>query len=348
MREIDINRAAQILEIKNRLNKAYGEHPMPYHKLLTELVHDSGYEINYSTLKNTLNTESYALDMCTVLAMCRYWHLDVSYILSPPSATGTAMPAAEQLVHNGKFTILDDQKYFGTFHGYMYTQNPQHDSIFKFELTIGERNKSAFAKFALHRKTQDVDGTFLDDTRIFTGTPILQSNGSNVFILLSNDVGEFYFMYFSRLKFSKLTLYFRRGVLLSSSTADTNPPVAQSFVLFANQPSEDKMQYIPGLLSSPAPSFYISKDEVDTLRRDKELVDRLFEDFGYIFEHNKLESVYKINQKQILPSITGNTLNSEDVFKSLYLLRERSLSEPRIYYDDDNDVAGFCKTFMQQ
>lgn len=342
-------RYEQIQAIKTRLNKAYTKSGMNINSLLSALNNNSYFELNYVTLKSTLNFGSNTLDIFSVLAMCRYWHLDTAYVFAPPSSAGSPMPESKELIvseDTGKFIVLDDPQYFGNFYGYLYTPNHTKGEIIRFELEIHNRNGTASADFTYHGFPTLIDGSKREDLRILHGTPILHVTSSNIFIILTNDRGDFYLLYYSRQRFRSHKLYFRRGVILTSSSLRDNPPLVQNFVLFAKPISEEGMKYIPGMLASATHEFTISQKEVDLLKENEPEVTKLFEDFGYILEHN-LDPAYRINEKQILHSVTKDTLGNDDIFKALFLLKDRAFLPKRTVYEDDNALASFSKHFLQ-
>lgn len=113
----------QISAIKERLNTEltkFKEMGGSIYALLDILEKKYKFNLSYDTLNKTLSTgNTTTLDFFCVLALCRYWKLDISYILSPADSKEKPMPAADSMISSMKYKVLDDPAYLGTYYGYL-------------------------------------------------------------------------------------------------------------------------------------------------------------------------------------------------------------------------------------
>ena len=68
----------QIQAIKERLNEAVTRSKLNINQLTDAINETNDIEVNYGTVNNVLNTRKDALDLTTVIAICRYLHLDTA------------------------------------------------------------------------------------------------------------------------------------------------------------------------------------------------------------------------------------------------------------------------------
>ena len=224
----------QIEAIKLRLNAEKDKHGMKTtYKLAEALKEKTGFtDINYNTVKSALSFSTDALDITVVIAICRLFHLDTAYIMSPPGTPEPALPSDQ--TDTGKFKMLDDPKYFDTYYGYFYSPNHKSGELVQFELVIQSTDGKTTAVMNYHGRPRTVNGVVNPDERTLYGTPCLCTQHSNVYIQLTNDLGDFYYLYFNRQEFRSHNMYFRRGVALTASSLRNHPVIQLNFVLFAN------------------------------------------------------------------------------------------------------------------
>ena len=337
---------AQIQAIKMRLNEAVNRSGMNMHQLTSAINNADDIEVNYNTVTNVLNYKKDALDITTVIAICRYLHLDTAMIMSPPETKDTTLQSVEDFLSSGKFTILDDPKFLGRFHCFFYSPNHRSSELIRFELEIGNENGKISATMYYHGKPVSVEGEELRDTRILYGTPFLDTRHSNIFILFTNDTGDFYFLYYSWQKFRSHSLYYRRGIALTSSSLRDNPVLFMNFVLFALPVSNQDIPYVSGLLTDVSPVFYVPRSTMEILRKENTLVETFYQQFSYILEHDALE-VYPVNETQILAS-SHPQMDGNDVVKAILLLKDASLAPKRIVYEDIESYSAFSKNYLQK
>lgn len=335
----------QITAIKQRLNAYMVKAGLNINQL-TEAINksDDTLKVNYNTVKNVLNYNTDALDITVVISICRYLHCDTAFVLSPP---GTPEPDFEgSHLDNGKFIPLDDPKYFGKYNGYFYSPNHRSGELIYFDLQISSENGHVSAEMIYHGYPVSVHGNVMEETRILHGVPYLCTRHSTIHIMLTNDYGDFFFFYYNKQTFRSHNLYFRRGLIATASSLRDHPVMCMNFVLFARPVPKEKQTYIPGLLADVSPTFYISKDTVDQLRVKEPTLTPLFDQYGYILEHNK-DTIYSISETQILSS-PNKTMSEEDIIKALLILKDHSLASKRTVYEDIESFSAFAKNYLQQ
>ena len=335
----------QIQAIKKRLNAEKGKHGMTTYKLAEALKEKTGFtDINYNTVQSALSFSKDALDITVVIAICRLFHLDTAYILSPPGTPEPAFPSDQ--TDTGKFKILDDSKYFDTYYGYFYSPNHKSGELVQFELVIQSTDGKTTAVMNYHGRPRTVNGVVDPDERTMYGTPCLCTRHSNVYIQLTNDFGDFYYLYFNRQEFRSHNMYFRRGVALTASSLRNHPVMQLNFVLFANPIPIEKQIYIPGLLADVSRTFSIYKSRMDALRNTNPLIENFYRCFKHILEHDA-DTVYPINEEQILLS-NSPSMEQDDIIKALLLLKDESTAPKRVVYEDIEEFAVFSKNYLQQ
>ena len=204
----------------------------------------------------------------------------------------------------------------------------------------------ATAVMHYHGRPTTVDGIVEPDERTLYGTPCLCTQHSNVYIQLTNDFGDFYYLYFNRQEFRSHDMYFRRGIALTGSSLRNHPVLQLNFVLFARPVPDEKQIYIPGLLADVSISFSISKSKMSALRGTNPLIEKFYQCFHHILDHDE-DKVYSINETQILCS-PSPTMDQTDIVKALLLLKDESTASKRVVYEDIEDFAVFSKNYLQQ
>lgn len=195
----------QIQAIKERLNEAVTRSKLNINQLTDAINETNDIEVNYGTVNNVLNTRKDALDLTTVIAICRYLHLDTAMVLSRPGTKDTTYQSNGSFLDSGNFTVLDDPKYFGKFHGFFYSPNHKSPELIRFELEIVQKNNQTTATMHYHGRPTSVEGKPYTDPRILYGTPYVDARHSTIFLLLTNETGDFYFLYFNWQNIVKIT-----------------------------------------------------------------------------------------------------------------------------------------------
>ena len=312
------NKHEQIQAIKQRLNDALDRSKLNINQLTDAINESNDIEVNYGTVRNVLDRKKDAIDLTTVIAICRYLHLDTAMVLSRPGTKDTTYQSNGSFLDSGNFTVLDDPKYFGKFHGFFYSPNHKSPELIRFELEIIKKNGQTTATMYYHGRPTSVEGKPYTDPRILYGTPYVDARHSTIFLLLANETGDFYFLYFNWQHFRSHGLYFRRGIALTPSSLRDNPVLFTNFVLFALPVDDADIPYVSGLLAEVYPVFWISQEKANQLRAKEPLVETFFQTFGYILEHEK-QPMYTINETQIL-NTSNSHMEEMDVIKAMLLL----------------------------
>src|SRR5699024_1371873 len=114
-------------------------------------------------------------------------------VLSRPGTKDTTYQSNGSFLDSGNFTVLDDPKYFGKFHGFFYSPNHKSPELIRFELEIVQKNNQTTATMHYHGRPTSVEGKPYTDPRILYGTPYVDARHSTIFLLLTNETGDFYF-----------------------------------------------------------------------------------------------------------------------------------------------------------
>lgn len=342
-------KSLQNKHIKKILNEEYRKSRLSMHQLVSAIEEQYRFGLSYNTVANVLKPaqdneeDGSTLNLYAVIALCRYFHLDTAYVLSEPGTASKPMPDASKLVDPTKFHVLDDEKYFGTFHGFIYSPNSKSSELIRFTLEIDGTKDSCTAKFTYMAHPVSAEGKRLDDTRVFYGTPIISTVTSNIFIVLTNDSGDFYFMYYDRKYFRKQSLFFRRGVLVTSSTIGGFEPLTQSFAMFSQKLPNKDAPFIRGLLSSIHPDFYITDADLQRLREINPVVEELYQKKRHIIDHDP-KTVHFISESEILAGRTDeDDPDKTKLIEALLILKTASLTPSRVIYAENDLISKYAK-----
>lgn len=339
MGELAIEKKRQIEEIKKRLNVEYDSFTKRggnYHSLLTLLNNEQSFELNYDTLRKTLSMQGYTLDFFCVLALCRYWKLDTAYILSPPDNKEKPMPAADAMTDSIKFKVLDDTAYLGTYYGYLSSNKKGNSDLHRLCLKIETSKAGSFtAALTVESNVVDKDGIRTLKKELH-GVPILSTFNNNIAITLTDDMGNFFFLYTNYKKYLTPRVFYRKGIAITSAATDEREPVMQTFVLFDRPVPEEKLCYIPGLLLPPQDIVAISEKSLIALKEEYPVVAQLVENYQYLIKEHR-EIIYDINEISILAE--KSTMSKEERIKALTLLKEKSLAADKFFFTSSLDES---------
>lgn len=330
-----------IIAIKERLNSVLESKEQTKYSVWKEISNlELDYEINYNTFRATLSLSDSNLDLFSVLALCKLWNLDTSYIFSSPNSNFEIMPSPQTMVNGEKYVILDDQFYFGKYNGYMYSYNPGSNQLVHFDL---ELNKGS-AKLVYHGSTINYSGETSNFDMTLEGIPILVRNCNNIFILFTQDSGSFFFIYFSYKKYNQSDMYYRKGIVVTNSSLNDKPPMLSNFVLVRNKVPNQKLYLVEGLLKITGDNCFISKEKLLDLKKNDEDVAKLFDLCGFIVNH-ELGEYYCINESLIIKATKENAV--PEILKALMKIRNCSEQPKRIIYEDDINISYFAKYEIQ-
>lgn len=332
----------QILAIKDRLNKAVDQSGLNINKLKDELNNKYDYEIHYETLSNTLkHSKLKSLDMICVIALCRYFNLDIAYVLSEPDNPALELYASENQFVSERYSILDDPKYLGDFYGYFYSPKQRNDLIDDFHLSLKPEHGKTVARLTVTYHSTQKNNKPKATQKELVGTPILVKP-SSIYIVFTEGNGQFIIFSYSYVVYNENTLYFRRGAMITRGRDANRQPLLQSFVLFKNKLSEQAVKdFVPGFLLLYDSIFHVPAHTVNELSESHSEIAHLLNDYDYIFKKN-LKYTYEINEAQLLASVSKKE-SKDDVIKALQLLKAHATDATRIYFPENEDISEFSK-----
>lgn len=338
----------QILAIKQRLNrilKKNGYNENQHNKLKKLLNEEYGYNIYYPTLVDTLSeSKLHSLNMICVIAICRYFNIDIAYVLSEPDNPNSEIYETENQFISEKFSILNDSKYFGKYYGYFYSPKESEHRLDEFVLEIKSENEKTVARLSVNYHSKDHSGKSCLINKILIGTPIFV-NPSNIYIVFTEPNGLFIILSFSFVLYSQNNLYFRRGAMITRGQMAGRPPLLQAFVMFREKMSQENIEkYLPGFLLLNDSVFHLPANNLKELCETYPEVDNLFKNknFNYIFTGNR-ESYYRVDESQILISAHKSDLSETDIVKALQLMKLHATDAKRIYFKEHDEFYEFSK-----
>lgn len=337
----------QIEAIKKRLNDEFNHYTDiggTINSLLKQLNNEQKFELNYDTLRKTLSLEdTKTLDFFCVLALCRYWKLDTAYILSPPDNQEKPMPSSDTMMNSIKFKVLDDTSYLGTYYGYLSSNKKGNTQLHKLCLKMETSPAGSFiATLAVESNVVHKDGIRTLKKELH-GVPILSTFNSNIAIILTDDIGNFFFLYTNYKKYLMPRVFYRKGIAITSAATDEREPVMQTFVLFDRPIPEEKLCYIPGLLLPPQDIVAISEDSLNALKDEYPVVAQLVETFHYLIKEHR-EIVYDLNEITILAE--KSSMSNEDRLKALTLLKEKFLAADKFFFSSNLTESDFVRDYL--
>ena len=336
----------QMRAIKNRLFAQFCKSDLTIYKLLEEVKQVSGFSLNYDTFRRTIEPSSTTLDIYSVIALCQYWNLDVSYVLSPPDMPDTGSPdtsttsSANYTALSEQFHVLDDPKYTGTFYGYLYSAKKINSYIEQFELNIEKVDGQMKADMTYHAITNPNGTCETELIKHFSGVPIL-AGGHVIFMVLTNDSGEFFILSYNYTFYRRRNMYFKQGFLISCATDIARPILMQKCVLFSQPVLPEKMPYISGFLLLNDRTFHLPTQNLEVLKKSYPEVKKVFDHLSYLLEHSKKE-IYDINETLLLNSYTSE-LSVYDILHALMLMKGTATDATRITVTEDVALSEFSK-----
>lgn len=336
----------QILVIKQRLNrilKKNGYSGNDHNKLKDLLNKEYGYNIYYQTMADTLSENRLgSLNMICVIAICRYFNIDIAYVLSEPDNPNSEIYETENQFISEKFSILNDSKYFGKYYGYFYSPKESEHCIDEFSLEIKPENGKIVAQLSVNYHSVNQSGESYLINKKLSGTPILV-NPSNIYIVFTEPNGLFIVLSFSFVLYSQNNLYFRRGAMITRGQMAGRPPLLQSFVMFSKKLSQENVQkYLPGFLLLYDSVFHLPTNQLKELCESHPEVNNVFNTFRYIFDGN-CESYYRVDESQILTVAKRSNISNADIIKALQLMKIYATDAKRIYFPELIEFSEFSK-----
>ncbi len=337
-------RDAQITAIKKRLYAAFDLSQMTYYAMVEKLNKECGYELNYETFRKTFDFSKNSLDIFCVMAMCKCLNLDIAYIFSEPTENDDKIES-DDLYVSSKFRELNDEKYFGTFYGYLYSSKKMNDFLDSFVMEIKREGEKTVAILKVTYNTVNPGGEKTTGTKTLWGTPVWVEP-SVVNITFKENSGTYYIFSFNYVEYRKRELYYRCGAVLTQGRSSDRVPMVQSFVLLTDEARAEYMDLIKGLLLMNDDTFHIPKKALDELAKKEKKVAALRDNLKYIFDYC-CQEYYVIDENQILNSLR-NTMPPKDAAEALILMKSRATDANRILFPENEYYSEVAKDFTKK
>lgn len=328
------DRTAHRKAIKDRIIKAVEESgytPYQLHALVSKSSAHSNsldsvfdYGLSYPTFLRTCNPayENICnLDAC--LAIARFLKLPLDALFAPPGEDVQLSESRIATYPIEPYKYLTNQKYFGTFYGYMRSVNSAETDIEPFTLCINEHGATMRLRYYTTESGNVREPRMLE----FSGRPI-QSGKHNVHMVLTSKYGDFMILAFAYHEYRDKELYFRQGGLLASGRGNSVYPYAQSFLLFDHDIQEEEKQYLPGLLLLSDRDFHIPASAAEELATKDPYVNRFFEELSH---HLKKEEYYVIREETMI-SCDNNRISKDDIISALLKMKAQATDAKHAYY----------------
>lgn len=346
-----------ITSIKKALNEHLKTTGKSVHATFQELdIYKMG--LNEGTFRKTFSyqnadkTPNYNLDLFCIITVCRYWGIDPSEILVPYDQMDakTKMlrehPLVAALNREGKFHILDNEKYLGEYTGYIVgpTQNDKKIGTINisFEMIDGKMEATLTRTHPYFDPSKE---NMEEGVYTMRGVPLCSEMYKVIFIIFSNGDGDCQFLFFGYEDYrAKRGLVYRQGLSITGEAPNRPNLVAQNFLLFKKSIAKSKEKYIPGLLSLPHNIFYVPKDVAQGLAEQHEEVKEFLEAYGDELEGDGCV-MYPISETSFL-SKARPKISQEKMIQALLLLKSESDSPMKTYYQADTKYSAFGIDYM--
>lgn len=327
------DRTAHRSAIKKRIVKAVAESGYTpyyiYHKVnggstnggQTNALYD--YGLSYPTFLRTCNPDYpniCNLDSC--LAIARFLKLPLDSLFSPPGEELQLNASRITTYPAEPFNYLTNQKYYGTFYGYMHSVNNEEKDIEPFTLCINEHG----ATMRLHYHTTESDNKREPRVTEYAGRPIQTEH--NIHMVLTSCHGDFMILAFAYRVYKDKDLYFRHGGLLASGRGNSVYPHAQSFLLFDHDIQRNEKQYLPGLLLLSDRDFHIPVSVAEDLAEKDPDVRRFFDELAH---HLTKEEYYMIREETMI-SCDNERISKDKIISALLKMKAKATDAKHAYY----------------
>lgn len=284
-------------------------------------------------LTRLVNRDCEYLDWYCLLGFCKLFHVDISSLMMDTPSTKAPSSLHTDYFPEDKFPLLHDKHYLGTYYCYALSSNTSSNQIVSFKLLIQEE----IAEYTC----VDSNG----NVRTMYGIPFHIKKSEAIEIRFTNEQGYYYYIYFKYRNYNSSDLYYRQGILVSSSTSSGDPFTA-AFVLFRNKLSEKMVaEHIPGLLKLPGNYFYITKKALEKLALGNRELQFFLSNYGYFIQEER-NILFRVNEHALLSSIDETDRASMfDASFFLNLLKKESISPSHHEYKNRISDAHFARQF---
>ncbi len=339
-----VNRKNQSLAIKERLNYLLERSSFKKRsQLLAELSNSKDFfPFNRNTFLATFDPKSNTLDLYAVLAIGRYFNVDMDLLFASPNLTIDRF--RKELELEDKNTVRNLNDYKGTYHCFMPSFNIRHRELVPCTLIISDSDGHLEASFTYQSKYIDLNDVEKEVRLTFRGKPILVKRSRNIYALMTSETGDYLFLSFSYQQYNTSGLYYRRGIVVSSESVSQDP-IFMNMVLFPNRiQGEEKMPLIRGLLrimNEKHQPYLISGNDLAELENDPTMKAYL-DTWG-----SREEACVRIDEGRILYDIYRESDEAKmRTMQALLRLRNYSGMTDRMVYPTDTPYSEFTKKFL--
>ena len=291
-------------------------------------------DMSLNTMKYTLNGKGFSLDFA--VAFCRTYHVDTNYLFS--DVRDASAYVAFQLSRDCR--PLEDEAFFGTFHG--YCRNTQADHwIEHFVLKISKEGRNdARATFTLHGRSQRGESV----TKVLTGKP-MHLKPYSIYITLQSESGDDMFeLQYNWFKISPgKNLYFREGGLITPTRATSRYWQMQTFVMMDKPLASKHMLYLDGAMRMVQDQIIVPADRYNEktggLMATNENVKAFFsqcEDLQY-----SEKDVYCFSEKVLTAMGEAHGIDDAVTAATILTLRANSVNPKVVDYPDNKLYSKF-------
>lgn len=286
-------------------------------------------------LTRLVNVDCEYLDWYCLFGFCKLFDVDISTLIADSSVPQTPSTLHTKYFPEDKFPILNDEHYLGSYHCYALSQNTSSGQIIYFNLSIQKES----AEYIY----MDPNGNI----RKLYGIPFHIKKSEAIEIRFSNELGDYFYMYFKYRNYNTSNLYYRQGIVVTTSTS-SQEPYAATFVLFREKLTDENVdKHIPGLLRLPGNYFYIAKKSLEKLAIQDEQMQFFLANYGYFIKEEST-ILYRVNEASLLASIEESDRKSLlDTSFYLNILKKEAITAYRTEYKDRVSDAHFAKALME-
>lgn len=329
-----------IENIKSKLSKALSDDNISVNKL-TKNLNDLGYPFTYNTINDTLNSSTQTLNTLVVVALCKYWDLDLNYVLAEPDENSLINKVYSFEEDNDKFVVLTDKMYAGSytcyFLNYYSSKFPNESNLLKgtMEITIDDKGASAVFTSGFDDKA--------NGKNIFRGVPYLSTFTNNIVLFMHDEIGKFYFFTMHYKKYHSKEMMFRIGTMQTVYKQSNCMPLSQKFIMFRNDIQPESQKYLLGILDMDFEKIIIRNNDLKQLAKKEPIVMQFCEQFEKLLA-NSTHEAHIFTKQQIFDEF-DIYMDTEDILRALLLIKNFSVSPKLVKLTDDYTVYNLSKKF---
>ena len=291
--------------------------------------------IPLSTLKYTLNNKGFSSDVA--IAFCRTYHVaDLNFLFSDVKEDSACVTF--QLSTDCR--PLDDEAFFGTFHG--YSRNTQSDHcVEKFVLTISKEKtndaRAVLTLFGQNQKSEPVE-------KILTGKPMHLKPNIIYIVLQSENGDDMFVLSYNWFKINTgKRLYCRYGSLMTPCRSTDRYPQQQSFIMLDKPVSPENMHFVDGFLRLSQDKIIVPADKYDTqaggmMATDKNV--KAFFDQCKDLQYSK-EEYYCFSEKVLLAMGEAHGIDYDTTAATIMTLKENSINPTVVDFPNNKIYSKF-------